>query len=398
MATENDPVQPRAVVWIVADLRSEVASLTRLLSVDFDLTVFEDGPQMLERLKSAPPPDVLVIEQRLRGLTGVEICRVVRASPSTVGLPILLLSVPVDDDEILQGLSAGADDYLIKPFSPALLAARIVSFVRMQRLRERAERAEKLAGIAPPLGHADRSPVGAVLSTPTREPVENPVAKVLREGMTVGLAEPHKLREGEERVRRVVDASGAGLWDLDAATGQIEADARMVELMGFPPGSTFNLETGLGNLPAEDAGRIAAAVAAALAGENEGRYLVEFRTGGKSGSPHRWVESRAQVSFDAQGKATRLAGAMIDITTRKQAEAAQQSLLDEAKRSEQSFRTLAEAIPQQVWTSTPDGALDFVNERVLAYFASTREKVLGAGWQAVIHPEDLPGCIERWTH
>ena len=44
-----------------------------------------------------------------------------------------------------------------------------------------------------------------------------------------------KLRESEERVRRVVEASGAGLWDLDAATGQIEADARMIDLMGFPP-------------------------------------------------------------------------------------------------------------------------------------------------------------------
>jgi PAS domain S-box-containing protein len=76
----------------------------------------------------------------------------------------------------------------------------------------------------------------------------------------------------------------------------------------------------------------------------------------------------------------------------------QHRALDAIRRSEENFRTLAEAIPQQVWTSTPDGALDFVNERVLTYFDSTREQVLGAGWQAVIHPDDLASCIQRWTH
>jgi len=203
-----------------------------------------------------------------------------------------------------------------------------------------------------------------------------------------------ELRASEERVRRVVEASGAGLWDLDVATGQNGADTRMIELMGLPPGSTMSLESALDNIHAEER----AGVAAALAGENEGRYLVEFRSEEASGAHRRWVESRAQVLFDAEGKAAHLAGAMIDISARKQAEIARQSLLEEVHHSEESFRTLAEAIPQQVWTSRPDGGLDFVNERVLSYFASTREKVLGAGWQSVIHLDDLPSVIERWTH
>jgi PAS domain S-box-containing protein len=61
-------------------------------------------------------------------------------------------------------------------------------------------------------------------------------------------------------------------------------------------------------------------------------------------------------------------------------------------------RTLSEAIPQQVWTSDPRGALDFVNRRVLDYFQASSDQILGAGWQDVIHPDDLPGCVERWTH
>ncbi len=65
--------------------------------------------------------------------------------------------------------------------------------------------------------------------------------------------------------------------------------------------------------------------------------------------------------------------------------------------SEESFRTLAEAIPQQVWTALPSGALDFVNQRVLDYFEATEAQVLGAGWQAVLHPDDLTGSLERWS-
>lgn len=77
---------------------------------------------------------------------------------------------------------------------------------------------------------------------------------------------------------------------------------------------------------------------------------------------------------------------------------AQHSIAQALHRSEESFRTLAEAIPQQVWTSRPDGALDFVNQRVLDYFAVTEEQILGAGWQSVIAPDDMPSVIARWTH
>ena len=66
--------------------------------------------------------------------------------------------------------------------------------------------------------------------------------------------------------------------------------------------------------------------------------------------------------------------------------------------SEARYRFLAEAIPVQVWTATPDGALDYVTQRVADYFGLTVDQVLGAGWQHVIHPDDLPQAVERWTH
>ena len=65
--------------------------------------------------------------------------------------------------------------------------------------------------------------------------------------------------------------------------------------------------------------------------------------------------------------------------------------------SEEAHRFLGESIPAQVWTARPDGALDYVNRQVLEYFDKTSEEIIGAGWQAVIHPADLPHCVERWT-
>jgi PAS domain S-box-containing protein len=69
-----------------------------------------------------------------------------------------------------------------------------------------------------------------------------------------------------------------------------------------------------------------------------------------------------------------------------------------AEATEQHYRFLAESIPQQVWTAQPDGTLDYVNRRSLDYFDTAAENVLGAGWQIVVHPDDIPDALERWRH
>lgn len=60
------------------------------------------------------------------------------------------------------------------------------------------------------------------------------------------------------------------------------------------------------------------------------------------------------------------------------------------------LRFLAEVIPQQVWTARPDGRLDYVNQRALDYFDCTLEEILDWNWQQVVHPDDLPRCLESW--
>ncbi len=112
-----------------------------------------------------------------------------------------------------------------------------------------------------------------------------------------------------------------------------------------------------------------------------------------------------QPILDSAGKVTGIFVQGQDLTEQRRLEAEREALLvrerssrEEAQAAEQRQRFLAESIPQQVWTADPAGALDFVSSRVLSYFATTSEQMLGAGWQAVIHAEDLPACLERWGH
>ena len=67
-----------------------------------------------------------------------------------------------------------------------------------------------------------------------------------------------------------------------------------------------------------------------------------------------------------------------------------------ALESEARYRFLANAIPVQVWTATPDGALDYVSDRAAAYFGKTRDGVIGEQWLTVLHADDVAPTTERW--
>ena len=80
-----------------------------------------------------------------------------------------------------------------------------------------------------------------------------------------------------------------------------------------------------------------------------------------------------------------------DISHRRSAEAA---LL----RSEQQFHLIAETIPQMVWMARADGYVEYFNQRWLSYAGVALENSLGWEWQRVVHPDDLPRTLEKWTH
>jgi PAS domain S-box-containing protein len=86
-----------------------------------------------------------------------------------------------------------------------------------------------------------------------------------------------------------------------------------------------------------------------------------------------------------------------DITQRKRHEAEREQLLASSEAAQRYYQVLTEAMPQQVWTATTSGELDYINKGVAEYFGREPADILGSGWQAFIHPDDLAGCAERWS-
>ncbi|WEZ83398.1 winged helix-turn-helix domain-containing protein [Rhizobium sp. 32-5/1] len=119
-----------ARVVVVDDDETLRALLQRALeNQGFSVTLLSSAADLERRLRLAVP-DVLVVNTVLPGMSGIEVCRRVRTTPSTYRLPIILLVAGDDRDEALAGLAAGADDCVTKPFSAGELVIRIKSLLR----------------------------------------------------------------------------------------------------------------------------------------------------------------------------------------------------------------------------------------------------------------------------
>ena len=68
------------------------------------------------------------------------------------------------------------------------------------------------------------------------------------------------------------------------------------------------------------------------------------------------------------------------------------------RESEERYRILADTLPVQIWTARPDGSLDYVSPPSVAYFGIPESRLLGEGWQGVLHPTDLTAAGQRWKH
>jgi phosphate regulon transcriptional regulator PhoB len=90
------------------------------------------GPEALARVRSVAP-DLVVLDLMLPEMSGLEVCRRLRADPATAAVPIIMLTAKTDEVDRVVGLEMGADDYMAKPFSPKELVARVRAVLRRSR-------------------------------------------------------------------------------------------------------------------------------------------------------------------------------------------------------------------------------------------------------------------------
>ena len=116
---------------LVVDDEPAIREMIRFVLGKSDMKVrcAADGREALEKIREKVP-DVLLLDWMMPNLSGTELTRHLRRDPLTKDIPIIMLTARISEDDKVTGLDAGADDYVVKPFSPRELVARIKAVVR----------------------------------------------------------------------------------------------------------------------------------------------------------------------------------------------------------------------------------------------------------------------------
>jgi len=271
---------PRGRVLVVDANGDMRRYMTRLLSDRYEVSSAPDGTAALGLIQQCRP-DLVVCDAMTPKLDGFGLLKAIRSRAELRTLPVILLSARAGEDSHIAGLNAGADDFLVKPFSARELLARVNVHLNLARLRGLSEERER-------------------------------DLRTRAEGFASAL------QESKERLSASLTAAGTGTFRWDLRQDRFDLDASLLQLFGVP-----GLEgpIGVGDLVPlvhpEDRSRVEAASRRIL--ESGDNLDLEFRIIQPSGAI-RWLEGKGRTFFGESGAVAYMTGACVDITKRKQAE------------------------------------------------------------------------------
>jgi PAS domain S-box-containing protein len=311
-----------------ADMRRYVADL---LSGDYDVVTAPDGAAALE-LASADPPDLVLTDVMMPNLDGFGLLKALRGRHETMTIPVVMLSARAGEDGTVEGLEAGADDYLVKPFTARELRARVASNLELDRVRRARD-------------ELDRS---------------------------------RALLDQAQRLAEI------GSWEVDMETGAIDASPQYLRMLGVSAEEYHALgREGASSefVHPDDAQRLRDALAAGL----EGRPLnLEVRLIARDG---REILARVigEVTRDGRGAPRLLRGSVQDITRQRAAELALAEATAEREAAAREHRIADELQRSLLPPSTfaPEGL-----EVATFYRAGAEGTQVGGDWYDVV---ELPG-------
>ncbi|MFN8475055.1 MAG: PAS domain S-box protein [Anaerolineae bacterium] len=439
-SVDGEP-RPR-IVWADdnADMREYVS---RLLAPLYDVETVPDGASALEAVRRKIP-DLVLADIMMPRMDGFELLSALRGDDSTRAIPVLLLSARAGEEARVEGLQAGADDYLVKPFTARELLARVQAQLERARAAAALARQQELLQTI-----IDRIPVMITMYDPearllwlnseferivgwssrdaagislmeecypdpqyreevsehmhvgqggwmdirmrTRDgrDIETSWANVrlsdqTQVGIGIDITERKQaeqaIRERDIMLRAAMDAGKLGAWVWDIPANQVTWTNNIYEFHGLEPG-TFG-----GTV--EDFAALVyppdlPGVRAALDRSltEQVPYEREFRTVRPDGEM-RWLYTRAEVFTDAAGSPGRMIGVTQDITERRQSE--------EALRQSQSRLAAAMQIAQLgIWEYDPVGEVTYWDARCHEIFGvSESHPMSDTEVFALIHPDD----------
>jgi PAS domain S-box-containing protein len=135
-------------------------------------------------------------------------------------------------------------------------------------------------------------------------------------------------------------------------------------------------------------------------GDSDARAAIETAYTGKIGrfqkfattiaGTSKWWDVTVNLVQDSEGQPDKLLAIMRDITESRTANETQ-------RESDARFKTFAQAMPNQVWSATPDGELDWINDQVFIYSGLEFEDLAGSKWARIVHPEDIDAATVKWA-
>ena len=198
------------------------------------------------------------------------------------------------------------------------------------------------------------------------------------------------LEEYREKFELALSASEmVGTWDWDIASNLVTADERFAALYGVSAGRAavgLPIEDFLAAIHPDDRQRVIGEIEQAL--RTVGPVRFEYRIANRDGTVS-WIVASGRVIADDTGRAIRLPGVLVDITRERR-------IAEELNESEQRFRTLADTMPQMVWSTLPDGYHDYYNARWYEYTGMSPGSTDGAGWNGMFHPDDQERAWQVW--
>ncbi|MBL9149594.1 MAG: PAS domain S-box protein [Phycisphaerae bacterium] len=306
-----------------ADMRRYIERL--LASRGAKVRQVSDGKAALDAAKESLP-DLIVTDVMMPHLNGFELLAALRADPATRPIPILMVSARAGEEATVEGLDAGADDYIVKPFTARELVARIESQIKLARLRNESELA---------------------------------------------------VRKSEEQFRAIFEQTTIGVAQIDLTGRFTLVNDRYCEIVGRPREELLTLRVQDITHPVDVAGNVEHFKTCVETGRP---FDIEKRYVRPDGS-EAWVHKSVSAMRDSSGTIQHMAAAATDITDRKRAEQA-------LRESEARFSNLANTAPAVLWVTDPDGSATFLSRGWHVYTGQSDEESLGFGWLNAVHPDD----------
>lgn len=289
--SEGAAGQPEAGTVLIADDNPDMRQyLQDILGKLWNVTAVADGIAALAACREQRP-DLVLTDVMMPGLDGFDLLARLRAEPATKEIPIIMLSARAGEESRVEGVEAGADDYLIKPFTARELVARVRCHLRLAGMRRAAVQA---------------------------------------------------LRNSEERLRTVVENSRDGITLLDLKTSRyLLLSQAQSESLGFSMEevNAMSPDELVDRFHPDDLEASLAERNRVLSGIDPRGSSFEYRWRTKGGS-YRWYSTRHKLVRDQDGQPVALVGVTRDITERKAGDAALLQAkrdLEEADRRKNQF-------------------------------------------------------------